>query len=122
RRHGHPRPVGRRRRRPRDPAGRRPDRRRHRGPGRRRGAAGRARPRAGVMARLGSGWMTAGLASRGRRLLSAAVAIIIGVGFLSASLVVLMTAKAGVENAVAASVKDADLVLSSEDEWLSTDV
>lgn len=74
------------------------------------------------MARLGSGWMTAGLASRGRRLLSAAVAIIIGVGFLSASLVVLMTAKAGVENAVAASVKDADLVLSSEDEWLSTDV
>lgn len=67
-----------------------------------------------------TGWMTAGLASRGRRLLSAAVAIVIGVAFLTASLVVLATAKAGVEEAVAASVRDADLVLALEENSLTT--
>ncbi|WP_156875834.1 FtsX-like permease family protein [Ornithinimicrobium pekingense] len=61
-----------------------------------------------------NGWMTAGLASRGRRLLSAAVAIVIGVAFLTASLVVLATAKAGVEQSVAAGIQDADLVVSLE--------
>ncbi|GAA5164185.1 ABC transporter permease [Ornithinimicrobium tianjinense] len=56
--------------------------------------------------------MTTGLASRGRRLLSAAVAIVIGTAFLTASLVVLGTAKAGTEEAVAAGFRDADLVVS----------
>ena len=47
-------------------------------------------------------WRTAGLASRGRRLLSAAVAIVLGVAFLAASLALLTTAQRGMEDAVAA--------------------
>lgn len=59
-------------------------------------------------------WMTSGMASRGRRLLSAALAIVIGVGFLTSSIVVLQTAVRGMEDAVAAGVRDADLVLSAD--------
>lgn len=58
-------------------------------------------------------WMTAGLRSRSRRLLSAAVAIIIGVAFLAASLAALLTAKAGLEEAVGGQLRGADLVLTS---------
>ncbi|MGD8199164.1 FtsX-like permease family protein [Ornithinimicrobium sp. W1679] len=65
-------------------------------------------------------WRTAGLASRGRRLLSAAVAIVIGVTFLAASLALLTTAQRGMEDAVAAGVRDADLVLTVEGEGIST--
>ena len=64
---------------------------------------------------MAGSWMTAGLASRGRRLLSAAVAIIIGVAFLTTSLAVLLSAKAGLEDAVAAGVRDADLVVRDRD-------
>ncbi|MFB9733004.1 FtsX-like permease family protein [Ornithinimicrobium kibberense] len=66
-------------------------------------------------------WRTAGLASRGRRLLSAAVAIVIGVAFLAASLALLTTAQRGMEDAVAAGVRDADLVLTVEGEGISTE-
>ena len=66
-------------------------------------------------------WRTAGLASRGRRLLSAAVAIVIGVTFLAASLALLTTAQRGMEDAVAAGVRDADLVLTVEGEGISTE-
>ena len=65
-----------------------------------------------------SGWMTTGLASRGRRLLSAAVAIVIGTAFLTASLVVLATAKAGTEEALAAGFRDADLVVTGSEQVL----
>ena len=71
---------------------------------------------------MAASWMTAGLASRGRRLLSAAVAIIIGVAFLTTSLAVLMSAKAGLEDAVGAGLRDSDLVVSGVDfRYLSTD-
>lgn len=63
---------------------------------------------------MARGWMTAGLASRGRRLVAAAVAIIIGVGFLTASAVILATAQKGLEDAVAAGLREADLVLTGE--------
>ncbi|WP_299450448.1 ABC transporter permease [uncultured Serinicoccus sp.] len=67
-------------------------------------------------------WMAAGLASRGRRLASAAVAILIGVGFLTTSLVVVSTAQAGLEDAVAGGLRDADLVVTgADDTWLATD-
>ncbi|WP_134774437.1 ABC transporter permease [Ornithinimicrobium flavum] len=65
-------------------------------------------------------WRTAGLASRGRRLLSAAVAIVLGVAFLAASLALLTTAQRGMEDAVAAGVRDADLVLTVDGEGIST--
>ena len=71
---------------------------------------------------MAAGWMTAGLASRGRRLVSAAVAILIGVGFLTTSLVAVSTAQAGLEEAVAGGVRDADLVVTGEGgSWLDTD-
>ncbi|MGO0577091.1 ABC transporter permease [Ornithinimicrobium panacihumi] len=63
---------------------------------------------------MAGSWMTGGLASRGRRLLSAAVAIIIGVAFLTTSLAVLLSAKAGLEDAVGAGLRDADLVLTGQ--------
>ena len=66
-------------------------------------------------------WRTAGLASRGRRLISAAVAVVIGVAFLAASLALLTTAQRGMEDAVAAGVRDADLVLTVEGEGISTE-
>ena len=67
-------------------------------------------------------WMAAGLASRGRRLVSAAVAILIGVGFLTTSLVVVATAQAGLEEAVAGGLRDADLVVSgADDTWLEAE-
>ena len=67
-------------------------------------------------------WMAAGLASRGRRLVSAAVAILIGVGFLTTSLVVVSTAQAGLEDAVAGGLRDADLVVTgADDTWLAAD-
>ncbi|WP_298887080.1 ABC transporter permease [uncultured Serinicoccus sp.] len=66
-------------------------------------------------------WMAAGLASRGRRLVSAAVAILIGVGFLTTSLVVVSTAQAGLEDAVAGGLRDADLVVTGDDTWLEAD-
>jgi putative ABC transport system permease protein len=65
-------------------------------------------------------WRTAGLASRGRRLLSAAVAIVLGVAFLAASLALLTTAQRGMEDAVAAGVRDADLVLTVDGEGIPT--
>ncbi|WP_289016836.1 FtsX-like permease family protein [uncultured Ornithinimicrobium sp.] len=65
-------------------------------------------------------WRTAGLASRGRRLISASVAVVIGVAFLAASLALLTTAQRGMEDAVAAGVRDADLVLTLEGEGIST--
>lgn len=64
---------------------------------------------------MASSWMRAGLGSRGRRLLSAALAIIIGVAFLTTSLAVLLSAKAGVEESVAGGLRDADLVVASTD-------
>ena len=71
--------------------------------------------------RSSSAWMTAGLAARGRRLLSAALAIIIGTAFLATSLIVLATAQRGLEDAVAAGVRDADLVVEMEYSWLTTE-
>lgn len=71
---------------------------------------------------MAAGWMTAGLASRGRRLVSAAVAILIGVGFLTTSLVVVSTAQTGLEEAVAGGLRDADLVVTGEDStWLGAE-
>src|SRR5690606_27426715 len=66
-------------------------------------------------------WRTAGLASRGRRLVCAAVEIVIGVAFLAASLALLTAAQRGMEDAVAAGVRDADLVLTVEGEGISTE-
>ena len=64
--------------------------------------------------------MTAGLTSRSRRLLSAAIAIIIGTAFLATSLIVLSTAQRGLEDTVAAGLRDADLVVTgSEGVWLT---
>ncbi|MDO5630060.1 MAG: ABC transporter permease, partial [Mobilicoccus sp.] len=63
--------------------------------------------------------MTAGLATRGRRLIAAAIAIIIGTAFLTTSLVVLATSQAGIEDAVAGGVRDADLVVSRDNDWLT---
>lgn len=66
-------------------------------------------------------WMTAGLASRGRRLASAAVAIIIGVAFVALSLATITTAQRGTEDAVGAGLRDADLVVTgADDSWLDT--
>lgn len=79
------------------------------------GRSGKGRTRAS------SAWMTAGLAARGRRLLSAALAIIIGTAFLATSLIVLATAQRGLEDAVAAGVRDADLVVEMEYSWLTTE-
>ncbi len=59
-----------------------------------------------------TGWMVAGLASRGRRLLSAAVAIVIGVAFLALSLATITTAQRGMEDAVGAGLRDAGLVVT----------
>ena len=59
-----------------------------------------------------SSWMTAGLASRGRRLAAAAAAIIIGVAFLTTSLAALTTMKHGLEDALGAGLRDADLVVT----------
>ena len=69
----------------------------------------------------GRGWMTAGLATRGRRLLSAAIAIVIGAAFLAASLLVVSTAQRGLEDAVAAGMGDADLVVSVDQGMLGTE-
>ncbi|AXH96448.1 FtsX-like permease family protein [Ornithinimicrobium avium] len=65
--------------------------------------------------RTSSGWMTAGMASRGSRLLSAAVAIVIGVAFLALSLATITTAQRGMEDAVGAGLRDADLVVTGQD-------
>ncbi len=59
-----------------------------------------------------TGWMVAGLASRGRRLLSAAVAIVIGVAFLALSLATITTTQRGMEDAVGAGLRDASLVVT----------
>ncbi|MFX0539145.1 ABC transporter permease [Ornithinimicrobium sp. Y1847] len=67
---------------------------------------------------MAAGWMLSGLASRGRRLVAAAIAIVIGTAFLTASLAMLATAQAGIEDQVAAGVRDADLVASPTDMWL----
>ncbi|ANS79742.1 putative ABC transporter protein [Serinicoccus hydrothermalis] len=64
---------------------------------------------------MAAAYLTSGLASRGRRLLAAAVAIVIGVAFLAASLIVVRTAQTALEDAVAAGVRDADLVVMGED-------
>lgn len=86
------------------------------GPDRARPTASRRRSRASAA------WMTAGLAARGRRLFSAAVAIVIGTAFLATSLIVLATAQRGLEDAVAAGVRDADLVVELPDyQWLTTE-
>ncbi|MFK5633657.1 MULTISPECIES: ABC transporter permease [unclassified Ornithinimicrobium] len=69
---------------------------------------------------MATSWRTAGIASRGRRLLSAAVAIVIGVAFLTASLALLTTARQGMEDAVAAGVRDADLVLTVDGSGIGT--
>lgn len=66
-------------------------------------------------------WMTSGLAARGRRLIAAAVAIVIGTAFLATSLIVVITAQRAMEDAVAAGVRDADLVVSFEYQWLTTE-
>ena len=66
-------------------------------------------------------WMTSGLAARGRRLIAAAVAIVIGTAFLATSLIVVITAQRAMEDAVAAGVRDADLVVSLEHQWLTTE-
>lgn len=67
-------------------------------------------------------WMTAGLAARGRRLFSAALAIILGTAFLATSLIVLATAQRGLEDAVAAGVRDAELVVELPDyQWLTSE-
>lgn len=60
--------------------------------------------------------MTAGLATRGRRLVAAAVAIVIGTAFLAATLSLLGTATRGVQDAAAAGLRDVDLVLTGADE------
>ncbi|SOC56711.1 FtsX-like permease family protein [Ornithinimicrobium cerasi] len=60
-------------------------------------------------------WLTAGLMSRGRRLLSAAVAIIIGVAFLTTSLAAVTTAQRGMEDALGAGLREADLVVTGEE-------
>ncbi|WP_122262974.1 FtsX-like permease family protein [Ornithinimicrobium cerasi] len=62
-----------------------------------------------------STWLTAGLLSRGRRLLSAAVAIIIGVAFLTTSLAAVSTAQRGMEDALGAGLREADLVVTGEE-------
>lgn len=59
-----------------------------------------------------SSWMTGGLGSRGRRLLSAAVAIVLGVAFLTTSLTALITAQRGMQDAFGAGLRDAALVVS----------
>ncbi|WP_151525784.1 ABC transporter permease [Serinicoccus kebangsaanensis] len=64
---------------------------------------------------MAAAYLTSGLASRGRRLIAAAVAIVIGVAFLAASVVVVQTAQTALEDAVAAGVRDADLVVMGED-------
>ncbi|RIK15668.1 MAG: ABC transporter permease, partial [Acidobacteria bacterium] len=71
--------------------------------------------------RTSSGWMTAGLASRGRRLVSAAVAVVIGVAFLALSLATITTAQRGMQDTVAAGLRDADLVVTGTDgAWLES--
>lgn len=71
--------------------------------------------------RSSSGWMTAGMGSRGRRLLSAALAIAIGVTFLTTSLAAIVTAQRGMQDVVAAGVRDAALVVSGPDHsWVET--
>lgn len=62
-----------------------------------------------------TGWMVAGLASRGRRLVSAALAIVIGVAFLALSLATITTAQRGLEDAVGAGLRDAALVVTGRD-------
>ena len=71
--------------------------------------------------RASAAWMTAGLAGRGRRLISAALAIIIGTAFLATSLIVIATAQRGLEDAVATGVRDADLVVEMDYSWLTTE-
>ncbi|QFG69811.1 FtsX-like permease family protein [Ornithinimicrobium pratense] len=75
--------------------------------------------RPGRSSRASAAWMTAGLAARGRRLISAAIAIIIGTAFLATSLIVVATAQRGLEDAVATGVRDADLVVEMENSWLT---
>lgn len=65
-------------------------------------------------------WMLAGLASRGRRLISAAVAVVIGTAFLAATLSLIDTAARGVQDSVAAGLRDVDLVLTGADGALLT--
>ncbi|WP_131106080.1 FtsX-like permease family protein [Ornithinimicrobium sufpigmenti] len=71
--------------------------------------------------RASAAWMTAGLAARGRRLISAAVAIIIGTAFLATSLILVATAQRGLEDGVAAGLRDADLVVEIQYSWLTTE-
>lgn len=71
--------------------------------------------------RASRAWMTAGLAARGRRLIAAALAIIIGTAFLATSLIVIATAQRGLEDAVATGVRDADLVVEMDYSWLTTE-
>ncbi|OLT41836.1 hypothetical protein BJF86_02145 [Serinicoccus sp. CNJ-927] len=67
-------------------------------------------------------WMVAGLASRTRRLVAAAIAVVIGVGFLTTSTVVVATSQAALEDAVAAGLREADLVVTGEEELVPADV
>ena len=60
-------------------------------------------------------WMRAGSAGRSRRLVSAALAIIIGVAFLTTTMVALVTTQRGLEEQTGAGLRDVDLVVTGLD-------
>ncbi|WP_109471129.1 FtsX-like permease family protein [Ornithinimicrobium cavernae] len=68
------------------------------------------------------GWMTAGMASKGRRLVSAAVVIVIGVAFLTTSLAAMVTMQRGLQDAVGAGLREAGVVVTGTDNsWIGAE-